>query len=63
MKIEKSKMMSQERNPGRKFSRGGPSLGKRTRESQVELVHSSTTRGRRQGSTMTPSSDRGTSTG
>ena len=56
-------MMSQKRNPKRKFSRGGPSSGKRTRESQVESVHSSTTRGRRRGFTMTPGSGKGTSTG
>ena len=35
IKIEKTEMMSQERNSKRKFSRGGPSSGKRTRESQV----------------------------
>ena len=45
--LEKSEIMSQERNPERKFSRGGPSSSKRTRGSQVESVHSSTTRGRR----------------
>ena len=53
MKIEKSEMMSQERNPERKFSKGSSSSGKRSRESQVESVHSSATRGRRQGPTMT----------
>ena len=62
MKIEKSEMMNQERNPEINFSRGGPSSGKRTRESQVESVHSSATRGRRQGITMTPGFGRGTST-
>ena len=62
IKIEKSEMMSQERNPKRKFSRGGPSSCKRTRESQVELVYISTTRGRRQGPTMTPGFSRGIST-
>ena len=63
MKFEKSEKMSHERNPERKFSRGGPSSGKRTREFQVESVHSSATRGRRQGPTMTPGSGKGTSTG
>ena len=63
MKIEKSEMMSWERNLERKSSRGGSSSGKRTRESQVESVHGSATRGRRQGLTMTQGSSRGTSTG
>ena len=40
-------MMSRERKSERKFSRGSFSSGKRTRESQVESVHGSTTRGRR----------------
>ena len=62
MKIKKSKRMSRERKTKRKLSKGNSSLSKRTRESQVELVHSSTTRGKRQGPTMTPSSSRGTST-
>ena len=53
MKIEKSKMMSRERNLERKSSIGGFSSSKRTRESQVESVHGSITRGRRQGPTMT----------
>ena len=43
MKIEKSEMKSRER----KFSRGGSSSGKRARESQVDSVQGSTTRGRR----------------
>ena len=63
MKIEKSEMMSRERKSERKFSRGSSPSDKRTRESQVESVHSSATRGRRQGPTMTPGSGRGTSTG
>ena len=62
MKIEKSKMKSQERKSGRKFSRGSSSFGKRARESHVESVQDSATRGRRQGPTMTQSSGRGTST-
>ena len=53
MKIKKSEMMSLERITEKKFSTGGSSSGKRTRESQVESIHSSTTRGRRKGSTMT----------
>ena len=52
-------MMSEKRKSERKFSSGSSSLGKRTRESQVELVHSLATRGRRQGPTMTPDSGRG----
>ena len=63
MKIEKSEMMTWERKTERKLSRGSFSLGKRTRKSQVESMHSSATRGRRQGSTMTSGSSRGTSTG
>ena len=38
MKIEKSKTKSRERNQERKFSRGSSSLGKRTRDYQVESV-------------------------
>ena len=62
MKIEKSEMKSQERNRERKFSRGASSSGKRTRESQVDSVHGSATRGRRQGPTMTQGSGKGIST-
>ena len=47
MKIQKSEMMSRERNRERKFFRGSSSSSKRMRESQVELVHGSATRGRR----------------
>ena len=53
MKIEKLEMKSRERNRKRRFFRGGSYSGKRTRESQVDSVQGSTTRGRRQGSTMT----------
>ena len=60
MKNEKSKMMSRKRNLERKSSRGGSFSGKRTRESQVESVHDSATRGRIQGPIMTQGSDRGT---
>ena len=63
MKIEKSEMMSRERNLERKSSRGGPSSSKRTRDSQVKSVHSAATRERWQGPTMASGSDRGTSTG
>ena len=62
MKIWKSEMISQERKSERKFSRVSSSSGKRTRESQVESVHSAATRGRRQGPTMTSGFGRGTST-
>ena len=63
MKIEKLEMKSQERNWERKFFRGGSSFGKRTRESQVDSVQGSATRGRRQGPTMTQGLGRGISTG
>ena len=59
MKIEKSEIMSRERNLKRKFSRGGSFSGKRTRDSQVESVHSAATRGRWQGPTVASSSGRG----
>ena len=62
MKIEKSEMKSKEINQERKFSRGGSSSGKRTRESQVDSVHGLATRGRRQGPTMTQGSSKGIST-
>ena len=62
MKIEKSEMMNRKRKTERKFSRGSSSSGKRTRESQVELVYSYATKGRRKGPTMTLGSGRGTST-
>ena len=63
MRIEKSEMKSQERNRERKFLRGSSSSGKRTRESQVNLIHGSTTRGRRQGPTMAEGFGRGISIG
>ena len=59
MKIKKSDMVSQERNRERKFSRSSSSSGKRTRDSQVESLHSTSTRGRWQGPTMAPGSGRG----
>ena len=61
IKIEKSEVKSQERKKKKKFSRGGSTLGKRPRESQVDSVQGSATRGKRQGTTMTQGSDRGTS--
>ena len=63
IKIEKSEMKSQERKKEKKFSRRGYSSGKRPRESQVDSVQGSATRGRRQRPTMTQGSGRGTSTG
>ena len=63
MRVEKSEMISWERYQKRGFSKGGPSIGKRTREYQVEWLHNSSTRGRRQGPTITSSTDRGISTG
>ena len=56
-------MKSQERKKEKKFSRGGSSLGKRPRESQVDLLQGPAIRGRRQGPTMAQSSDRCISTG
>ena len=55
-------MKSQERKKEKKFSRGGSFSGKIPRESQVDSVQGSATRGRRQGPTMTQSFGRGTST-
>ena len=64
MKVEKSEASSRERFQKRKISRGASSSsGKRARESQAELVQGLATRGRRQGSTMVPSSGRGVLTG
>ena len=64
MKREKSEATSRERFQKRKLSRGAySSLGKRASKSQTELVHSSATRGRRQGNTVVPSTGRGDSAG
>ena len=64
MKVEKTEESSRERLHKRKLSRGvSSSLGKRARESQAESVQGTSTRGRRQGSTVVPSSGRGVSTG
>ena len=64
MKVEKSEATSRERFQKRKLSReASSSLGKRAREYQTESVHSSATRGRRQGNTIVPSTGRGASVG
>ena len=55
-------MKTQERKKEKKFSRGGSSSRKRPRESQVDSLQGSATKGRRQGHTITQSSDRGIST-
>ena len=64
MKVEKSEACSREIIKKMKLSKGvSSSSGKRARESQTESVHSSTTRGRRQGNTVVPSTGRGASAG
>ena len=64
MKVVKSEASRRERFQKRKLSRGtSSSSGKRARESPAELVQGSATRGRRQGSTVVPSSGRDVSTG
>ena len=64
MKVKRFEASSKERFQKKKFSRGASSSsGKRARESQTESVQGSAIRGRRQGSTMVPSSSRGASTG
>ena len=63
MKIDNFEIMSRERKIKRKFSIGGSSSGKRTKDSQVEPVHCTATKGRWQGPTMTSGSGEGTSTG
>ena len=64
MKVEKSEASSRERFQKRKLSKGvSSSSGKRARESQTESIHSSATRGRRQGNTVVPSTARGASVG
>ena len=49
IKIKKSEMKTQERKKEKKFSREGSSSRKKPRESQVDSVQGSATRGRRQG--------------
>ena len=64
MKVERFEASSRERFQKKRFSRGASSSsGKRVKESQAESVYSSTTRGRRQGPSTTPSTGRGASTG
>ena len=64
MKIERSEASSKERFQKKKWSRGASSFSrKRARESQAESILGSAIRGRRQGSTVVPSSGRGASTG
>ena len=64
MKVEKYEASSREIFQKRKFSReASSSSGKIVRESQANSVQGSATRGRRQGSTVVPSSGRGVSTG
>ena len=63
MKVQKSESSNKKRFEERKLSRGTSfSSGKRGRESQIESVQGSTTRGRRQGSTVVSSTGRGMST-
>ena len=64
MKVEKSEASSRERFQKRVLSReASSSLGKRARESQTKSVHSSSTRGRKQGNTGVPSIGKGASAG
>ena len=64
MKVERFEASSRERFQKKRFSRGPSfSSGTRVTKSQVELVHNSTTRGRRQGPSIAPSTGRGASTG
>ena len=64
MKVERSEASSREMFQKKKFSRGPSSFsGKRARESQAESVQGSVTKGRRQGSTVVPSSSKGASIG
>ena len=66
IRVEKLEMAKREREQKRGFSRGGSSLGKRSRESQGystahETSQGSATRGRRQGQFSTPRGGRGSS--
>ena len=64
MKVEESEANSRERFQKKKLSRGASSSSsKRAKESQTELVHSSVTRGRRQGNIVVPSTCGGASAG
>ena len=62
MKIEKFEIMSRERKTQRKFFGGSSSSDKRTRDSQVESIHSFATKGRSHGPTTIPGFGRSTST-
>ena len=60
IKVEKSMASSRERFQKRKLSREASSFsGKRAREFQIESIHSSAIKGRRQGNTVVPSTGRG----
>ena len=60
VQVERLETSSKERSQNKKFSRGASSSsGKRARESLAQLEYSLTTRGRRQGSNVAPSSGRG----
>ena len=64
MEVERLETSSKERSQNKKFSRGASSSsGKRARESPAQSQYSSTTRDRRQGSNVAPSTGRGTSVG
>ena len=64
MKIERLETSSKERSQKKKFSIGDlSSSGKRARESLAQSEYSSTTRGRRQGTNVAPSTGRGSSVG
>ena len=64
MKVEKFEASSRERFQKRKLSRGASSSSsKRAREFQIESIHSSAIRGRRQENTIVPSTNRGASAG
>ena len=64
MKVERLETSNKERSQNKKFSRGALSSSrKRAWESPAQSEYSSTTRGRRQGSNVTPSSSRGASVG
>ena len=64
MKVERFEASSRERYQKKRFSKGASSSsGKRVRESQVESVYNSNSRGRRQGPSIAPCNGRGASTG
>ena len=63
-KVERLETSSKDRSQKKKFSRGvSSSSGKRARESPAQSEYSSTIRGRRQGSNVSPSTSRGASVG